>query len=248
MQMQYFKEYSRFFRRDMEFKVYGQGGQPCLAFACEGGRFYDWEDHGMTAALEPMIASGKLQLFCADSVDAESWLGQNDSRLRAETQERWFNYICGELVPRILELNPEYSKQGKKILPLGIGLGAGHAVTAALRRPDLFCGAVGLSGSYLPGGWFGDYTDDLILRNSPLEILRLMPAAKLSAFEAPFYLCCGQGSYEDRFLGETRQLAEALEQRGLPFDLTLLGPETGHDWPWWQKTAPAILEKALNHA
>lgn len=247
MQTQYFKEYSRFLKRDMEFKVYGRSGQPCLAFACENGRFFDWENRGMTIALENLIEAGKIQLFCADSVDSESWLGQDEPRLRIETQERWFNYICGELAPRILELNAQAGTTHAKLLPIGIGLGAGHAVTVSLRRPELFCGAVGLSGSYTPDGWFDGYMDDLILRNSPLELLRLMPASKAGTFTTPFLLCCGQGDYEERFLKESRMLANALEQHGLPFEFELLGTDIGHDWPWWQSQAPLLLEKALKN-
>ena len=36
----YYKEWSAALGRDMEFKVYGHGGPVCLAFSCEGGRFY----------------------------------------------------------------------------------------------------------------------------------------------------------------------------------------------------------------
>lgn len=247
MQTQYFKEYSRFLKRDFEFKVYGHSGQPCLAFACENGRFFDWEDRGMTAALNDLIESGKIQLFCADSVDSESWLGQNDPRLRIETQERWFNYVCGELAPRILELNAEAGTAHTKILPIGIGLGAGHAVTVSLRCPKLFLGAIGLSGSYTPDGWFGSYTDDLILRNSPLDLLRLMSASKASDFATPFLLCCGQGAYEERFLKETKELVEALKQHHLPFEFELLGTDIGHDWSWWKTCAPLLLKKALKN-
>lgn len=245
MQMQYFKEYSRFLKRDLEFKVYGYSGQPCLAFACENGRFFDWENRGMTAALKNLIESGKIQLFCADSVDSESWLGQDEPRLRIETQERWFNYICGELVPRIWEIAADSGTDHSKILPIGIGLGAGHAVTAALRRPELFYGAVGLSGSYTPDGWFGDYTDDLILRNSPLDLLQRMPASRTALFTTPFWICCGQGDYEERFLKESKALIAAFEQQDLPFDFKLLGTDTGHNWPWWQNQAPILLNKAL---
>ena len=42
MQITYYKEYSRYMGREMEFKVYGSGGVPMLALPCRGGRFYDW--------------------------------------------------------------------------------------------------------------------------------------------------------------------------------------------------------------
>ena len=41
-----------------------------------------------------------MQLFCADSIDAESLLaGDTAPRRRAEMQEKYFNYLTGELLP-----------------------------------------------------------------------------------------------------------------------------------------------------
>ena len=34
MQIRYYKEYSRYLNRDMEFKVYGHAGRPILIFPC----------------------------------------------------------------------------------------------------------------------------------------------------------------------------------------------------------------------
>ena len=47
MQIRYYKEYSRYLNRDMEFKVYGHAGRPILIFPCQSGRFFDWEDRNM---------------------------------------------------------------------------------------------------------------------------------------------------------------------------------------------------------
>ena len=102
MQIRYYKEYSRYLNRDMEFKVFGHAGRPILIFPCQGGRFYDWENFGMCEIAAPWIDAGKLQIFCADSIDHESWDATGPERPRIEMQERWYNYICDELVPRIV--------------------------------------------------------------------------------------------------------------------------------------------------
>ena len=69
MQIRYYKEYSRFLNRFMEFKVYGHAGRPIVIFPCQSGRFFDWEDRNMCNAAAPWIDSGKLQIFTADSID-----------------------------------------------------------------------------------------------------------------------------------------------------------------------------------
>ena len=72
MQIRYYKEYSRFLNRFMEFKVYGHAGRPIVIFPCQSGRFFDWEDRNMCNAAAPWIDSGKLQIFTVDSIDPES--------------------------------------------------------------------------------------------------------------------------------------------------------------------------------
>lgn len=55
MQIRYYKEYSRYLNRDMEFKVYGHAGRPILIFPCQSGRFFDWEDRNMCNLAAPWI-------------------------------------------------------------------------------------------------------------------------------------------------------------------------------------------------
>ena len=41
MKVEYYKEYSHELNRDMEFKVFGHAGKPCLVFPSQDGRFFD---------------------------------------------------------------------------------------------------------------------------------------------------------------------------------------------------------------
>ena len=162
----YYKEWSRMLGRDMEFKVYGHAGTPVLALPARGGRFYDWENNGMPDAIAPLLNEGKVQLFCADSIDAESLLaGDTAPRRRAEMQEKYFNYLTGELAPRILALNGV--KKDTLLWAVGVDTGAYQAVNCRLRRPEVFAGAIGLSGLYNVRRFLGNAADDLVLRNAP---------------------------------------------------------------------------------
>ena len=61
-------------------------------------------------------------------------------------QERWYNYICEEFVPRLLEINREQGEDHTGcILTGGASMGGGHAVNFYLRRPDIFNGTIALS-------------------------------------------------------------------------------------------------------
>ena len=169
MEGTYYKEWSAVLDRAMEFKVYGHGGVPVLALPARGGRFYDWENNGMPEAAARLLHEGKMQLFCADSIDAESLLaGHETPRRRAEMQEKYFVYLTAELAPRIAALNAPEAKKPPLIWCAGVDTGAYQAVQCRLRRPGVFAGAVGLSGLYDMSRFLGGCEDDLVLRSSPL--------------------------------------------------------------------------------
>ena len=250
MQGTYYKEYSRVLARDMEFKVYGTAGVPVLALPARGGRFFDWENNGMPDAVSQLLNEGKLQLFCADSVDGEGLLNTSlPQRRRAEMQEKYFNYLTRELAPRILALNKAEKNTG--IWCVGVDLGAYQAVNCRLRRPEIFAGAIGLSGLYDLSRLWGSDADDLVLRSSPLlylhedGIVDKKPLA--AASENSLMLCAGQGAYEGDALDDTQVLSDALQDQGLPAHLEIWGGDVSHDWYWWGKMwglfAPRILEK-----
>lgn len=253
MQIRYYKEYSRYLDRDMEFKVFGHAGRPILIFPCQGGRFFDWENFGMCNIAAPWIDAGKLQIFCADSIDGESWDAPGPERPRIEMQERWYNYICEELVPRVLEINREQGPDHTgRILVGGASVGAGHAVNFYLRRPDLFNGTIALSGIYTAKEFFGDYMDDLVYRNSPCDYMRNLPKdhpyKELYDRAAKFIMCCGQGAWEDKLLASTLELRDILESKDIHPWVDIWGTDVSHDWPWWQRQWPYFLENILGPA
>ena len=228
MEGTYYKEWSAVLDREMEFKVYGHGGVPVLALPARGGRFYDWENNGMPDAAARLLHEGKIQLFCADSIDGESLLAGNESpRRRAEMQEKYFVYLTSELAARIAELNAPESKEKPLIWCVGVDTGAYQAVQCRLRRPRTFAGAMGLSGLYDMGRFLGSAEDDLVLRSSPLAALHkngICDKNVLSkAEENSLLLCVGQGGYEGDALADTQALADTLSEVGFPCHLEVWG-------------------------
>lgn len=121
----------------------------------------------------------------------------------------------------------------------GVDTGAYQAVNCRLRRPELFAGAIGLSGLYDMSRFMGSEADDLILRNSPLNALAetgiYNTAALAKAEENSLLLCAGQGAYEDDACADTKALQAALEAAVLPCHVELWGNDVSHDWYWWGK-------------
>ncbi len=279
----YYKEWSPALGREMEFKVYGTAGVPVLAFPCGGGRFYDWENNAMPDAAAWLIQNGRIQLFCADSLAGEGMLDSSLSpRRRAEMQEKYFCYITGELVPRILELNAagnaaaadkaaeaeadaaetpdadeakpadkKPAKKGPVLWAVGADLGAYQAVNCRLRRPNLFCGAIGLSGYYDVSRWLGAPEDDLALRNSPLSALSvglLDSAATAALQQGQFILCAGQAQdgREPEALASTQALDMALKAAGIPVSTEVWGQDVTHDWRWWARAFDVFTNRLFS--
>ncbi len=256
LQGAYYKEWSAALGRDVEFKVYGSAGVPVLAFPCQDGRFYDWENNGMPDAAANLINNGKIQLFCAEGLEAAAPQQSASPRRNAELQEKYFNYITGELAPRILELNKPATatkapadkakpkaaaKRAEKepepaarIWCVGADLGAYQAVNCRLRRPALFAGAIALSGLYDPAARIGGPEDDLALRNSPLAFLAcgLADRDALSNGE-PMILCAGGDDSETQARKSTQALDNALQSAGVTAHTEIWGQDVGHNWYWW---------------
>ena len=260
----YYKEWSAVLDRAMEFKRYGHSGVPVLALPARGGRFYDWENNGMPEAVASLLHAGKVQLFCADSIDGESLLAGNSSpRRRAEMQEKYFLYLTTELAPRILALTADEPKAEADekaakaastpvLWCAGVDTGAYQAVNCRLRRPELFAGAIGLSGLYDMSRFMGSEADDLILRNSPLNTLAetgiYNAAALAKAEENSLLLCAGQGAYEDDARTDTKALQAALEAAVLPCHVELWGNDVSHDWYWWGKELGLFAQRIFGYA
>ena len=100
MHREYHRWYSPSLHRDMELLVFGHAEARVLVFPTSKGRFHEWEDRGMMHALGHHIAQGWLQLYCVDSVDAESWYAYHlHPGARAWRQEQYDRYLCNEVLP-----------------------------------------------------------------------------------------------------------------------------------------------------
>ena len=77
MRRDYHNWYSHRLGRGMELLSFGHAGLPVVVFPSSQGRFYEYEDRGMIAAVAQKIERGHLQVFCLDSVDSESWYNRS---------------------------------------------------------------------------------------------------------------------------------------------------------------------------
>ena len=248
MEIRYFKLYSRNLDRDMEFKVYGHGGRPVLMLPCEGGRFYDYEDFGMIDHWSQWIEEGRCCLYTLDSIDHETYLSQGNPGERTRRHEQWYNYIISELVPYIRLLSQEQNGYDQGIMTFGCSMGAMHAANLFFRRPDLFNGVFALSGLYDSSMYFGNYMDDTLYQNTPVEYLRNLPDDhyyKRMYNNRRMLFVCGQGPWEEASLSSLRYLEYILRDRGIHAQTEYWGNDVSHDWYWWFKMVETYAPRFL---
>jgi len=249
MEIRYFKHWSSYLNRDMEFKVYGHSGKPVLFIPCQSGRFFDFENFKMLDHWAPFIDSGSCTVYAADCIDDEAWAAMGaDNRWRIENHENWFRYITLELVPYIKHLSGERNGFDQGILTFGCSMGAMHAANLYYRRPDLFDSVFAISGLYDSQDFFGGYMDDLVYDNCPVNYLANMPSDHpyMKFYNSQKSLIVvGQGDWEGPLLESTRRLDTVCAQKGIHTRFEYWGYDVSHDWPWWFKMVAHYVPQLL---
>lgn len=238
------KEYHRWFspslNEDMELNVYGHAGRPVIVFPSSGGSYYEFEDFGMVGVVERFIDEGRIMLFTVASADKESWLNESIHPAdRANRHNQYDSYIINEVVPFI------HNVSGRNdILTTGCSLGGYHAMNFYLRHPDVFNGVIAMSGCYLLKWVIGDYCDENVYFNSPLQYL--------PNCNDPWYIdqyrrgqiiaCCGRGAWENEMIHDLTELSRIFKEKNIPAWCDFWGEDVNHDWNWWRVQFPYFLE------
>ncbi len=167
MQRDYAKWFAPSLGRDMELLVFGHAGAPVLMFPTSMGRFYECEDMGMVGALQGKIDAGQIQLYCVDSVDAESWYNWGASaEWRIGRHNAYDRYLTDEVLPLMRSRN-----SNGYLISAGCSFGAYHAVNFGFRHPGLVHKVVAMSGRYNMHTYVGNYFNEALYYNSPMDFI-----------------------------------------------------------------------------
>ncbi|MDP1568451.1 MAG: alpha/beta hydrolase-fold protein [Vicinamibacterales bacterium] len=233
----YHRWYSQSLHRDMETLVFGHGGAPVIVFPSSMGAFFEYEDRGMVAAVGDKLEHGALQLLCVSSVDSESWYNSHvHPRHRIERHLQYEHYILNDVVPLARHLNPHHEGLGVT----GCSFGAYHAMTLALRYPELFTSCITMGGRYDNASFLDGYDDTDGYLLSPLRSLpRLDDPRYLDPIRRnKFVLATGE---HDICRGANEEFSGVLHAKGIPHALHVWGSGSKHDWPDWRPMAAAYL-------
>jgi len=214
--------------RDMDLLVFGHGGARAIVFPTSMGRFYEWEDHGMVAALAHQLEQGWLQLYCVDSVDEESWYAKwKDVADRAWRHLQYDAYIRDEVLPLTRRNDNPF------LMTLGASFGAWHAVTFAMRYPTLVGRTIGMSGLYDIREQTGGYSDPNVYAFNPADfVVHEHDPQWLHAVKGlEIILAIGR---DDPFRANNEYFSQRLWSCGIWHALRIWDG-WAHDWPYWQQ-------------
>ena len=228
MHRSYHRWHSPNLGRGMELLVFGHAGMRVLAFPTSRNRFYEWENQGLVRSLSGQLDEGRIQLFCVDGIDEESWYAWHKwPGDRAWRHAQYDAYLREEAVPFTRRLNPH-----RFLTVVGPSFGGYHAVNFGLRHPDLVGRMLGLSGIYDIRRFTSGHTDHNIYCNNPCDFVagegdprRLEALRRLDII-----LAVGN---TDRLLEDSQRLSGLLWSKGV-WNALRIWDGFAHDWPAWE--------------
>lgn len=189
----------------------------------------------MIEGLGHALENGYIQLYCVDSVDAESWYNWDaHPGYRGWRQTQYENYLIRELLPLSWRLNPN-----PFLITTGASFGAYHAADFAFRHPNLVGRILGMSGFYNVENWTGGYQEEQVYYHSPCLYLknewenhRIEQLKNLDIILTT--------AWDDPIRYSTENLSRALWAKGI-WHAKRVWDGWSHDWPWWQRQTQLYL-------
>ena len=234
MNREYIKWHSPLLQRDMEMLVFGDRGARVLFFPTRKARFYDYENWGVIDSLRSKIEAGDMQIFCVDSIDAESFYNYFISPAdRIKRHILYERYIVEEVLPFTRDKNPNMY-----MISAGCSLGAYHALNLAFKHPHLVGKAVGMSGRYdltQAMGSFKDlfqgYVDENIFYNMPNRYMQGLKDEKYLKEIKRMEIIIAIGEH-DAFIADNKFLHNLLNEKNIPNELHVWGNESHNPLEW----------------
>ncbi len=236
MQREHHRWYSQRLNREMELLIHGHAGAPVLVFPTSKGRFYEYEDRGMVAALGDFLEQGWFQLYCVDSVDAESfynWWVHPAQRIARHLQ--YEAYLFNEVLPLMRSKNANGF-----LIAHGCSFGAYHAVNIAFRHPQLFGRVLAFSGKYDMTSFFSGYHDENIYFNTPSQFIPNLHDPQMIAALRHLDIILAVGK-DDPNIENNRALSTALWSKNI-WHAFREWDGWSHDWPYWQKMVRLYIQ------
>jgi putative tributyrin esterase len=208
-----------------------------------GGGFHDWSNYSDVAG----YAERGLILVMPEGNN--SYYTNSSDR----SQDCYEDYIVHDLIADVEQRLPAAPSREHRAIA-GMSMGGFGAVVLALKHPDLFIFAGGLSsaldvpsrafsmkrmGQYRQHrSIFGAWGSQSRRASDPFVLVRSADPA-----QAPYlFLTCGD---QEGLLPTNRRFAAMLQARHFSYEFHAV--PGGHEWNQWNRNVPALMKSVLNH-
>lgn len=229
----YKKWYSHHLESEMELLIFGHSGYPILLFPTSMGRYYENKDFGLIESARDFIETGKVKIYCPDSIDKSSWYNKDIHPAERIRNHIWYdNHLLNEIVPLA-----QHETGHTKIITAGCSFGGYHAANFAFRHPWLVSHLFSMSGVFdIRGQLDGFYNDDVYF-NNPVDFLPNDQNRELWKMN----IILGAAD-RDICRHDNERLSQILNEKDINHWLDIR-PDSDHDWPVWRQMFPAYLSK-----
>ncbi len=226
---------------------YGHFGPPVIVFPSAAGFAHEWDRQGMLEVLAPLINAGKAKLYCPESNVSEVWTAKDTPlSVKMRRHHNYERFVLETLVPFVRE---DCNWASAPMIAVGCSVGGTYSALFALKYPETFKKALCMSGRYLTTELTKEDSAELYF-NNPLAFVPGMHGAALERVQQNTFitLVCGQGKWEEGCIEETIALGRLLKHKQIPSETDIWGPESRHDWDYWQKQVALHLPRVLARA
>lgn len=213
----------------MELEIWGHAGAKVLVFPTSQGRYFEFSDRGMIDVMAENINRGYVQVYCVDSVDAESWYAYHKPpAARFHRQAQYDSYLVNEVLPLSQQKN-----SNPYLITLGCSFGGYHALNFGLKHPNLVKRILSLSGLCDISSFAdGQHTSDLYFNNPMQFVANEHDGYRLAAMrQQDIILAVGR---DDRLCASNQKMSSLLWSKGIGNALRLWDGWS-HDWQYWDK-------------
>lgn len=221
--------------RDVHVWTYGYFGWPVIVFPTAAGFAHEWHAQKMVETLQPLLAAGKIKLYCPESNVSEAWTKkEKDPAWRIGRHLAYERFVMDTLVPFVRD---DCRTPDIPIAVTGASLGGMYAATLALKHPEIFRWCLAMSGRYQAKNFTNGFDSPDVYHNNPLAFVPNLRGDALERVRKHTHLTlvCGRGKWEEGCIEETIELAAWLDQKGIPHERDLWGHDVAHDWEWWRR-------------
>ncbi len=229
----YHRMHSQVMGREIEYLVFGNWGYPIVVFPTSMGRYFENKDFKLVESARWFVESGKIKIFCIDSIDKESWYAKSlHPSHRVYNHTLYDRMLHEEFIPRVKsECNVE------KVGVAGCSFGGYQALNFAFRHPEQVAYLFSMGGAFDVKAHLGGYHDENVYFNCPPDF---MPDAHNDHF---YQMKIVLGTSEHDFCkGENERMSGILHQKGIQHWLDVR-PGATHDWPVWREMFPDYLSQ-----